>query len=170
MPTGHLHNLPGCSLCLKESQGCQHQDRADEIKGDHCFRLLVVSDTQENTKILQQWLTRNGVEAIFINDLTDINKSLLHQKISAVILDSHIDQATVKSWAEELEKYPALQEVPIIALSEKAGHGLPWLNRNLQLEDYLLTPFNGHELVNYLRNLPKTNEREKITNLYWFPR
>ncbi len=168
--TGHLHNLPGCSLCLKENPNCRRKNNHSEIEDNDVFRLLVIGDNQENTKILQQWLTRNGVEAIFINDLTEINKSLFHQKLSAVILDSHIAQAKVKIWVEQLQKYSALEDIPIIALSEKAGHGLPWLNRNLQLEDYLLTPFNGDELVSYLRNLSQNHERKKENNLYWFPR
>ncbi|MGK7941581.1 MAG: diguanylate cyclase [Crocosphaera sp.] len=170
MPTGNLYDLPGCSLCLNDNQGCQRKNNHDEIKDNENCRLLVITDTQENIQMLEQWLTRNGIEAVFISDVTQINKCLFHQKISAVIFDTHVDQARVKSWVEELEKYPALQDIPVIALSEKSGYGLPWLNRTLKLEDYILTPFNGDELVNYLQNLSKTHDRKKHNNLYWFPR
>ncbi|MDJ0581781.1 hypothetical protein [Crocosphaera sp.] len=50
---------------------------------------------------------------------------------------------------KKLHKYPALQETPIIALSKKAGNGIPWLERKLKLEDYVLNPFNEDQLVDY---------------------
>ena len=71
---------------------------------------------------------------------------------------------------KQLHQHSSLKEVPIIALSAKAGNGLPWVERELQLEDYVLTPFNGDKLVNYLKNLSTTHSTLTPTDVYWFPR
>ncbi|MGK7958506.1 MAG: diguanylate cyclase, partial [Crocosphaera sp.] len=155
--TGKVYGLPGCSLCLKYDQGCQRKHTDDEIKIENTLRLLVITDIQENIKRLQQWLRQNDVEAVFIDDVKGINDYFLSQPFSAVIIDNCLDKKTIEKSVKQLHQYPSLGEVPVIALSEKAGNGIPWLERKLQLEDYVLTPFNGDKLVNYLRRLSTTD-------------
>nr|MDJ0842961.1 diguanylate cyclase [Crocosphaera sp.] len=169
-PTGHLYGLPGCSLCLKEEGCCQVKDNESESQSEEIFRLLVITDIAENIKTLQQWLRRNEVEAIFINDVKEINDHFLSEPFSAVIIDNNMDKKTIENWVKQLHQYPSLKEVPIIALSEQAGNGIPWLERKLQLEDYVLTPLNGDRLVNYLKDLSVTHSTLTKTDVYWFPR
>ena len=169
-PTGHLYDLPGCSLCFKDKQYCQRQNNCGQSKSEEIFRLLVLTDIQENIKTLQQWLRRNEVDAVFIDDVTEINDHLLSEPFSAVVIDNHGDKETIEKWVKQLHQHSSLKEVPIIALSAKAGNGLPWVERELQLEDYVLTPFNGDKLVNYLKNLSTTHSTLTPTDVYWFPR
>ncbi|MDJ0730090.1 MAG: sensor domain-containing diguanylate cyclase [Crocosphaera sp.] len=169
-PTGHIYGLPHCTLCLNDQEYCQRKETEDGIKSEPIFRLLVMTDTQDNLKTLQQWLNSNQVEAIFLDNLTEVNKYLLSESFSAIIIDNHLDEETIENWVKQLHQYPSLQEIPMIALSEKAGNGIPWLNRKLKLEDYVLTPFNGDKLVNYLRNLSANHTALTKTDVYWFPR
>ena len=169
-PTKHMYGLVNCSLCLQDGGCCQRKQAANEIQSEPIFKVLVITDSQENIRNLQQWLHNNQVEAIFIYDLTEINQGLLSQSFSGIIIDHHLKQDTVENWVKQLQQYASFQEVPIIALSEKAGNGIPWLERQLKLEDYILTPFNGDKLVNYLKNLSATNTALANGDVYWFPR
>ena len=108
---------------------CQRKQAANEIQSEPIFKVLVITDSQENIRNLQQWLHNNQVEAIFIYDLTEINQGLLSQSFSGIIIDHHLKQDTVENWVKQLQQYASFQEVPIIALSEKAGNGIPWLER-----------------------------------------
>ncbi|MGK7887308.1 MAG: diguanylate cyclase [Crocosphaera sp.] len=170
MPTGNIYNSPNCTLCLRDEQSFQRKQSVNEIQSESIFRVLIITDIEENIKKLQQWFNNNQVESIFIHDLTEVNEHLLSQSFSVIIIDNHLKKHIIENWVKKLYKYPTFQEIPIIALSEKAGNGIPWLERKLKLEDYVLNPFNGDQLVNYLKNLSSTHPALAKSDVYWFPR
>ena len=172
LPTGSVYSSPNCTLCLRDKQGCQRKQAANEIQSALMFRVLVITDSKENLIDLQQWFNNNQVESIFIHDLTELNQDVLSESFSGIIIDNHLKKHIIENWVKQLHQYPALQEIPIIAWSEKAGNGIPWLERQLKLADYILTPFNGDQLVDYLKNLSATHAALALgqSDVYWLPR
>jgi hypothetical protein len=87
-----------------------------------------------------------------------------------VLILAEVSEAEGKAWAWELNCYPQLVNVPIVALSTEAGHGLPWMERTLGLEDYVLTPYSGDRLAHYLRQILQPQLNANNTAVHWFPR
>ena len=53
--------------------------------------------------------------------------------------------------------------------SATAGYGLPWVEKNLDIEDYLLVPLNGEDLVARLHELSHWESSTSSSQLHWFP-
>jgi diguanylate cyclase (GGDEF)-like protein len=170
IPTGHLYNLPNCTLCLKDYGMCRQQELGHCPHHVETLRVLVISPPTENVRTLQQWLAANEVEAVFISDPKEVNDYLLLEPITTIIIDADISEKVAKSWAKQLREYSKLEQVPIIALSDKAGQGTPWVERKLGLEDYVLTPLTGETLVKNLQEISKTHASINVPEIYWFPR
>ncbi|ACK66189.1 response regulator receiver modulated diguanylate cyclase [Rippkaea orientalis PCC 8801] len=172
-PVDRIYDIPSCTLCLEDCVSGKWCELNKPISHNHqCskLRVLIISPKTEKLTIMKQWLASNDVESIFINEPKDVESLLISQAIDSIVIDANISEHEVKTWANQLREHPQLKEVPIIALSDEAGQGIPWINRKLGIEDYLVTPLNGETLAMYLRYLTKVHCPSNVTNIYWFPR
>ncbi|HAC63368.1 MAG TPA: hypothetical protein DCF68_07455 [Cyanothece sp. UBA12306] len=172
-PVGNIYDVPDCTMCLEDSisgKWCKLNKPISNNNQNEIIKILVISPQMEKVRIIQQWLSKNGIESIFFNDPTEVNSLLFLEEITSIIIDAGIAENDVKNWAKQLCQHCQLKEVPIIALSSEAGQGIPWVNRKLGLEDYLTTPLNGQKLALYLRYLTKSHSSINSSNVYWFPR
>jgi diguanylate cyclase (GGDEF)-like protein len=156
IPTGAAYDIPSCRLCEKE---CYFKvtARREQVKTN----VVVVGKPPSNIYSWQNLLARNNFAVSFIPEVEAVNYQPIEEPVEMVLIDRDINKNTAENLAKELRQNPKLRQVPIIALSPTAGNGLPWLERNLEIEDYLLVPLNGEYLA---RNL-----RQQSNQLYWFP-
>ncbi|MEA5511700.1 diguanylate cyclase [Crocosphaera sp. UHCC 0190] len=168
--TGNIYDLPSCTLCLEKPSSDQINKIDYRDNSSALLKVLVITKDSQNRQRLKLWLNKNQIDVQFLHEPKSISSLMLSESITAVIIDSDIDENTAKNWAKYLHQQPKLEGVPIIALSDQVGEGIPWVSRKLQVEDYLLTPLNGHNLADYLRYLSQVRPSCKSTEIYWFPR
>ena len=172
IPSGSIYDLPDCSLCQKD---CLSKKICDKSTGENAkdtpdiTHILAVGKSPTNSDNLKQWLSINGFEITFILEpVYTIDRSFPHN-IDLILIHGEVSETLGKTWVEQLGCHPQLRDVPIIALSANAGYGLPWVERSLSIEDYLLTPMSGEHLVARLQQLSRQSSSTGSKELYWFP-
>lgn len=165
---GHIYQLPNCTLCLHNSD--TDDKIASELHKINTLKVLIITQNIDDIKQLKQWLATNDIEASFVQHPQEITDYLLQEPYAAVIIDNNLDEKTANDWAIQIHQHSQLNSVPVIALSDQAGEGIPWLTRQLNVEDYILTPLNGRKLAEYLRSLSQVSPSLKSREIYWFPR
>ncbi|UBF25888.1 hypothetical protein K9N68_30820 [Kovacikia minuta CCNUW1] len=133
-------------------------------------RILVITNPSPNLNKLETWFSKNRFEVTFITDIETFPFQFLVGSIDLVLIDADISEQQALQWSKQLRNHAQLQDVPIIALSPKHPASLPWVDRTLGIEDYILDPLGGARLVHHLRRLPHDRLAETPTGLYWFPR
>lgn len=162
---GSAYTVPSCTLCESELQW-EKQVRYKEVelgKERHKTKILAIGTPPANSRNLHRLFLLNQFEVTFASQLQDIVPELLPSAIEMVLIYTEVSEAEGKAWAAQLHSYPQLQGVPIVALSSKAGFSHPWVQRELGVEDYILTPLGGDRLAHHLRSA-------NHTIIQWFPR
>lgn len=167
MSAGHVDKVPGCNgLCEGLSQK-EHQNLADQP----CLTsVLAIGTLPHNSKNLEQLFARNGFAVTFVSQPEEIIPQSLPYTIDMVLIHAEVSQVEGKTWAQKLRRHPQLNSAPIIALSAEAGHLMSWVERDLGVEDYLLTPLGGERLAAHLRQVSQSQLSFAGTELHWFPR
>ncbi len=172
IPSSSIYNLPDCSLCQKnclsgkcsnKSTGKNFNDAPDTIY------ILAIGKSPTNSDPLKQWFSLNRFEVTFILDPVYIIDRLFTHDIDLILIHGEVSETLGKTWANRLRCHPQLRDVPIIALSANAGYGLPWVERNTEIEDYLIVPLNGENLVTHLHQLSQLPSSACSNEVYWFP-
>ena len=156
IPTGAAYDIPSCNFCEKKHYSKETPD-GEQVKTN----VVVVGKPPSNIYSWQNLLANNNFAVTFIPEVEAVNHQPIEEPVEMILIDRDINKNTAENLAKELSQNPKLKQVPIIALSPTAGNGLPWLERNLEIEDYLLVPLNGEYLARSLRRQPN--------QLYWFP-
>jgi diguanylate cyclase (GGDEF)-like protein len=167
MSESHAYDRPNCTLCHPSDLSWQGLDRTQAQNNKH---IVAIGTSPTEVKILKEWFSLNGFQVTFVTNPEDIQPQSLPPTVDLVLIYGLVSEAEGKAWAHELTRYPQFQGVPIVALSAEAGGGLPWIERTLGLEDYLLSPQGGDRLAHHLRHLLKPQLRDDTPELYWFPR
>lgn len=167
-----IYNFPDCRLCQKDclsKKGCDKSTVENSKKAPDITHILAVGKSPTNSDNFKEWLSINGFEVTFLLEpVYAIDRSFSHP-IDLILIHAEVSETLAKTWFQQLRSHPQLQDVPIIALSANAGYGLPWLERSLSIEDYLLTPMSGEHLVAHLQELSQQSSSTYSNELYWFP-
>lgn len=166
---GRAPELSNCTLCIEPWTAPEHDDsRLGQWEPSDRQQVLAIGPLPADAQNLEELFFRNGIEVTFVETPKDLFRQI-PQKVDLVIILGEISEAVGKTWAQELSHYRQFNDVPIVALSTEAGHGLPWLERNLNIADYLLTPHSGDRLAAHLRQMTQA-QLPGTTELHWFPR
>ncbi|HEY9795587.1 MAG TPA: diguanylate cyclase [Leptolyngbyaceae cyanobacterium] len=170
---GHAYDVPNCTLC---DESClsdkkltypESQSFENEVK---VTRVVAIGTPPTDPKNLEEWFSLNGFEVTFVSKPEEVTGQSSPLTIDLVLILAEVSEAQGKTWAQELSRHPGFEGVPILALSTDAGYGLPWMERTLGVEDYILSPHSGDRLARYLRQVTKPQLNSETTMLHWFPR
>jgi diguanylate cyclase (GGDEF)-like protein len=172
MSEGSVRDTSNCTLCI--DSWLLHQKlndiEAKSLKDEsNITRVVAIGATPSNYQTLKEWFSINGFEVTFVSRPEDLTPQSLPRTVDLVLIHGEVSEAQGKAWAKELSRYPQFQDVPIVALSADAGYGLPWIERTLGVEDYVLTPYSGKLLAHYLRQVLKPQLSNEPAALHWFP-
>jgi PAS domain S-box-containing protein len=173
MSSGHAYTVPNCTLCddLLMSQKAQAYSEPQDFEEElEVTRVLAIGTPPTDYKTLQKLFSLNGFEVMFISKPEDVTPPSLPRAVDMVLIYAEVSEAEGQAWARELRRHPQIQHVPIVALSAKAGHGHPWIERTLRVEDYLLVPLGGEHLAHRLARLLPFEPSSYTDALHWFPR
>lgn len=134
------------------------------------IRVLALGTPPADYQYLQQWFAVNGFEVTFARTPAAIASSALPSTVDLVLIHAEISEPQGRAWARQLSQKPQFQGVPIIALSTQAGHGLPWMEQTLGLEDYIIAPHGGDRLAEHLHQVSHHQSSNEVAELHWFPR
>lgn len=170
---GHAYDVPNCTLCDESwvsdenFASLESQSFENEVE---MIRVVAIGTPPTDEKNLEEWFFRNCFEVMFVSNPEEVTRQSLSSAVDLVLILSEISEAQGKAWAQELSRHPEFEGVPILALSTEAGHGLPWIERTLGIEDYILSPYSGDRLARYLRQVTKPQWNSETAMLHWFPR
>jgi diguanylate cyclase (GGDEF)-like protein len=169
---GHAYDVPNCNLCdwsLLSHQGNGNsvsQNVEDELG---VTQVVAIGTPPTDGENLEEWFALNGFQVTFVSHQEDIASQSLPRAVDLVLIYGSVSEAEGKAWAQKLSRYPQCKGVPIVALSDRAGGGLPWMERRLGLDDYVLPPYGGDRIAYHLRHLLKPQMGGDTAELYWFP-
>jgi diguanylate cyclase (GGDEF)-like protein len=170
---GYALKESNCTLCIDSwlsHRGFQDPESLNFEEELAITRLLAIGTPPIEYQNLQELFSLNGFEVTFVSKLEEVSHHTLPPAVDLVVILAEVSEAEGKVWAQELNRYPQLVGVPILALSSEAGHGLPWMERTLGIEDYLLTPYSGDRLAYYLRHVLQSQLNTDTVEPHWFPR
>lgn len=169
---GSAYNIPNCTLCnnpLNSGQiGADTRQYNWENKLEKT-RVVAIGTPPNNSRNMKRLFSINGFEVTFLSNIEAVHSQFLPSFVDMVLIYAEVSETQGKAWAEELRHYPQLQEVPIVALSPKVKFSLPWVDRTLGVEDYILAPLGGERLANHLRRVCESQSPISGSDLYWFP-
>lgn len=158
--------LLGCSLCQED----QDESALKETGSNSVIRVLAIGKIPDLYEDTSQYYLDNNLEIIFVSNPEDIRPNLLMDKIDLVLIHAIVSQSQAIAWSKKIRRHPELDNIPIMALKPTVGDVLPWLARQLKLEDYLLGPLNGEHLIYSLLRKEANRQLKNETELCWFPR
>ena len=167
---GNPYQSPGCNgFCeLKSEVDARKSHQADEEIT--LTSVLAVGRVLEDRKTVEQLLARNGFAMNFVSHPEEIIPESLPKTVDIIVINAEVTSKEAEVWTQQLRRHPQLLGTPIVALSEKASKTLPWKQRSLGIEDYLLTPLGGDRLASHLRQVSPSPRPFVTSNLNWFPR
>ena len=167
---GNLYKLPWCNgFCeLKSPVAARKSQPFDEEAT--LTRVLAIGTVVTNKKTVKELLARNGFAVTFVGRPEEIIPESLPDTVDIVVIHAEVSSKVGEVWAQQLRRHPQLLGTPIVALSGNASQTLPWTQRSLGMEDYLLTPLGGDRLAIHLRQVSPSSRPFVATDLNWFPR
>ncbi|MGA7936375.1 MAG: hypothetical protein WCA35_22665, partial [Kovacikia sp.] len=132
--------------------------------------VVVIGSLPSDAEILKSWFRDNELDVTFVAKLEPMPEQITAQAIDLILIDADVTEAQANQWVQKLRGRLELQTVPIVALSPQNIASLPWTEREMGIDDYLVTPLGGDRLAEYLRQASLDRATEPALNLHWFPR
>lgn len=108
------------------------------------YTVLVVDDEPEVREVLQDALEMVGYDAITVADGISMFQVLKKKSVALIILDLRLSAEDGLTLARKVREQ---SNVPIMMLTGKGSEADRILGLELAADDYLMKPFNVHELV-----------------------
>lgn len=157
---GVAYDVPECTLCEDECPTKQAQGACP------LMRAIVVGESPSDVWQAKRQYERNAYLMEFVEEPAEILAQRRTTAVDAIVLRGGLTERTAANWAQQFREHRRFDRTPILAFSDRAGYGLPWVFRPMDLEDYFLPPLNGEHLVTHLRG----REKRRSSLLHWFPR
>jgi hypothetical protein len=170
---GPALDTSNCTLCVEPwlSNLPVYDPESPNLEEEyHHSRMIAIGTPPAEYKTLQELFFVNGIDMTFVPTPEDLLHQTLPPTIDLVVILAEVSEAEGKAWAQQLKGYEQFSDVPIVALSSNAGYGLPWMERSLEIADYVLTPHSGDRLAYHLRQVLQPQSNVSTTELHWFPR
>ena len=158
---GRVYDGPECTLC----DDCPTKWAKSE-RSQATTRVLAVGEVPTESRETQRLFRQNRYEVQFVETPGEVLSRLWGTGVDVITLQGDLSESQGRHWASQLRQDSRFAELPIWGLSDRAGYGLPWMVRPLELQHYLLPPLSGEYLVRYLRS----RRQEQTPLLHWFPR
>lgn len=165
IPTGAMYALPACPCDRR--QATETLTIIPREPGSDLWQVIVLGPLPENQTDLEAAFRLNGFAVCWVeNPEMAVSHGLT--VVDLVLIQASVAPTLAEIWAKTLHQYHQFQDATIVALSAELHDNLPWLERSLEIEDYILAPLAGEHLLQQLSQI----DRQKATSpaeLHWFP-
>jgi two-component system phosphate regulon sensor histidine kinase PhoR len=131
--------------------------------GKKKFKILVADDRPDNITLLTRYLEYEGYEYVAARDGLETLDKVRDELPDLVLLDVNMPHKDGFTVLEEIRADPAVQHIPVIILTaarldpSDVQSGL-----NLGADDYVMKPFDRHELMARIRTKLRVKETEDV--------
>jgi two-component system cell cycle response regulator DivK len=117
--------------------------------------ILVIEDTENNRRILNDLLTRAGFEVVEANDGEKGVAMAAERKPDLILMDIQLPIVDGYEATRRIKSDPALREIPIIAVTSYALSGDEAKARAAGCDGYVAKPFSPREILATVREFLK---------------
>jgi two-component system cell cycle response regulator DivK len=116
-------------------------------------RILVVEDTEDNRQILRDLLTAAGYDLIEATDGESGVAMAGAHKPDLILMDIQLPQIDGYEATRRIKADPALNHIPIVAVTSYALSGDEEKTRAAGCDGYIAKPFSPRQLLGKVREL-----------------
>ena len=119
------------------------------------YKALIIAKDAREIRELHSGLTRMGFACSIANDSSNFSEELISQACDVLFVDMDGSPASAQteSMMEQLSELRATKHIPAIALI--SGEGLGRLDSNLEIDDFVVEPWNLAEVVTRAKRVIK---------------
>jgi CheY-like chemotaxis protein len=113
--------------------------------------ILIVEDNEDNSLLAEKILNYYGFKTVVASHG---NEALLYcetHQPALILMDLSLPDIDGMEVTRLLRKKPQYQDVPIIALTAHAMHGIQEMTEDASLNDFLAKPFLPNDLISIVR-------------------
>ena len=116
-------------------------------------RILVIEDTENNRRILNDLLTRAGFEVVEANDGEKGVAMAAERKPDLILMDIQLPIVDGYEATRRIKSDPALREIPIIAVTSYALSGDEQKTRDAGCDAYIAKPYSPRQMLAKVREI-----------------
>ena len=115
--------------------------------------ILIVDDDLEIRRLLVDYLTRNGFEAIAARDGREMWQVLERHAIDLIVLDLMLSDTDGLTLCRDLRAKPGKPNLPVLMLTARGEETDRIIGIEMGADDYLVKPFNPRELLARIKSI-----------------
>ncbi len=131
-------------------------NEADDVRPN--TRVLVVDDARSNVALLQQLLTRDGYHVLTAADGVEALELVRRESPDIVLSDVVMPRRDGVSLCQAIKSDPATRLIPVVLVTSLRGREDRIRGIVAGADDFLLKPFDPHELRARVRSLLRLKE------------
>ena len=115
--------------------------------------ILIVDDDLEIRRLLVDYLSRNGFEAIAARDGREMWQALGRHAIDLIVLDLMLPDTDGLTLCRDLRAKPGKPNLPVLMLTARGEDTDRIIGIEMGADDYLVKPFNPRELLARIKSI-----------------
>jgi len=115
--------------------------------------ILIVDDDLEIRRLLVDYLSRNGFEAIAARDGREMWQTLERHAIDLIVLDLMLPDTDGLTLCRDLRAKPGKPNLPVLMLTARGEETDRIIGIEMGADDYLVKPFNPRELLARIKSI-----------------
>ncbi len=143
------------------NQAAKPQEKPNDSKKK--FKILVADDTPDNVTLLVRYLQYEGYDHVSAQDGVETLDKVRDELPDLVLLDVNMPRKDGFTVLEEIRADPAISHIPVIILTAaRLNPSDIQSGFNLGADDYVIKPFDRHELMARIRSKLRVKEAEDV--------
>lgn len=110
-------------------------------------KVMIVDDNKKFLEELEETLAFSGYNTIAVHDPHLVLPTVYKEKPHVILLDLKMPGKSGFQLAHELQSFPELQQIPIIAMTEFFKDGYKMLMDMCGIKRYIKKPFNPLDVI-----------------------
>ena len=115
--------------------------------------ILIVDDDLDIRRLLVDYLSRNGFEAIAARDGREMWQALGRHAIDLIVLDLMLPDTDGLTLCRDLRAKPGKPNLPVLMLTARGEDTDRIIGIEMGADDYLVKPFNPRELLARIKSI-----------------
>ncbi len=118
---------------------------------DVVMKVLVVDDSQAETRLLQSVLQQAGFHSVAINDPTRVEEKIEEERPNVILLDVVMPQRNGFQVCRDLKSQETYAKIPVILVTSKTAPSDRYWGEQQGANGYVAKPFTADELISAVK-------------------
>jgi twitching motility two-component system response regulator PilH len=116
-------------------------------------KVLIVDDSQAETRLMQQYLEQAGYWVVTLEDATRLEQMVEMERPAIILLDVVMPQRNGFQACRELKANPNLGRIPVVLVTSKNSESDKFWGLQQGADGYVVKPFTGAQLIGAVQGL-----------------